>query len=374
MGAAPLGELAPPGNDRDLQFMRRALEVAERGAGQVAPNPKVGAVVVQDERVIAEGWHPRYGDEHAEAMALRIAGERARGTTVYVTLEPCNHHGKTPPCAAALIAAGVTRVVYAVADPDDVARGGASVLAAAGIDVHAGVLAVEASEVNAPFLFAASGATRPFVTLKLAISIDGAIVGASRARTQLTGAESRAAVHRLRADADAIAVGAETALQDDPELTVRDAPAPRVAPARVVFDRAARLRLESVMVRTARDVPVLLVTDGRRPEAEARLARQGVTVIQAGGLPDALVQLRRHGIRHLLVEGGASLAAALVTAGLVDRLITFQAPVILGSGALPAFAGLSSPLRLSLVSRREYGPDLMSVFRFDGISSDVAGL
>ncbi len=348
--------------------MRRALALAERGAGQVAPNPKVGAVIVRDGVVVAEGWHARYGDEHAEAMALRVAGAGAQGATVYVTLEPCNHHGKTPPCAAALVAAGVARVVYAVADPGAHEGGGAITLANAGVEVNAGVLGAEAAEVNAPFFFAAAAAARPFVTLKLALSVDGAIVGADRKRTWLTGPESRTAVHALRADADAVAVGSGTALCDDPELTVRDVPAPRIPPMRVVFDRSARLPLGSTLVRTAREVPVVLVTDGRHPDSERLLEAQGVTLIRADGLASALAELRARGVRHLLVEGGATLASALVAAGTVDRLISFQAPVILGSGALAAFASLPAAHRLTVVSRREYGPDLMTVHRFESRS------
>ena len=353
--------------------MARALELAARGGGWVSPNPKVGAVVARGDRVIAEGWHARYGEEHAEAMALRLAGAEARGATAYVTLEPCDHQGKTPPCSHALIDAGVARVVYAVDDPNPVAAGGAARLRSAGIEVHAGVLRAEAAELNAPFLFAAAGATRPFVTLKLALSIDGAIVDASRRRAWLTGPESRRLVHEMRADADAVAVGIETALADDPELTVREVPAPRVAPTRVVFDRRARLPLEGALVRTAASIPVVVITDGSRPDGEQALRARGVRVMVAEGLPQALDALRATGVRHLLVEGGAGLASALVGAGLVDRLITFQAPVILGAGALSAFAALipdpnagspGAPMRLDVMSRQEVGPDLMTRYRF----------
>jgi diaminohydroxyphosphoribosylaminopyrimidine deaminase/5-amino-6-(5-phosphoribosylamino)uracil reductase len=362
-----------PGTDE--RMMARALELAARGSGWVSPNPKVGAVIARGDAVIAEGWHARYGDEHAEAMALRLAGTRAAGATAYVTLEPCDHRGKTPPCSRALIAAGVVRVVYAVDDPNPVAAGGAARLRDAGIEVIAGVLRDDAAELNAPFLFAASGATRPFVTLKLALSIDGAIVDASRRRAWLTGPESRRLVHAMRADADAVAVGIETALADDPELTVREIPAPRIAPTRVVFDRRARLPLDSALVRSAGSVPVVVVTDGSRPASEDALRACGVGVLPAADLREALARLRADGVRHLLVEGGAGLASAIVAGGLADRLITFQAPVILGAGALPAFAALipdaganagsaGGPMRLDVLSRRELGPDLMTRYRF----------
>lgn len=348
-------------------MMRRALRLAERGAGQVAPNPKVGAIVVQDGVVVGEGWHARFGDPHAEVMALRAAGERARGATVYVTLEPCNHHGKTPPCTEALIAAGVARVVYAVADPNPEATGGARRLAEAGIAVDGGVLHEEASDANALFLGALSVRSRPFITLKLAVSLDGSLVDASRARAELTGPESRRVVHALRAESDGVAVGIGTALADDPALTVRDAPAPRLSPTRVVFDRTARLPLGGALVRSAREIPVLVVTDGSRPEAEAALRARGVTVMAVPSATQGLTALRDAGLRTLFVEGGAGLASALMEARAVDRLIIFQAPVLLGAGALPAFAALSTAeaaaVRLELRQRREVGRDTMSVYR-----------
>jgi diaminohydroxyphosphoribosylaminopyrimidine deaminase / 5-amino-6-(5-phosphoribosylamino)uracil reductase len=354
----------------DERLMRRALELAERGAGQVAPNPKVGAVLARDGAVISEGWHAQFGGEHAEAMALRLAGSAAEGATMYVTLEPCDHHGNTPPCSLALISAGVSRVVYASDDPNAIAKGGADRLRRAGVSVVAGVLREEADELNAPFLFAARGATRPFVTLKLAMSVDGAIVDASRKRSWLTGPESRAAVHAMRADADAVAVGIDTALADDPELTVREAPTPRVAPLRVVFDRRARLPLSSSLVKTVSAVPVVVITNGSNPDDERALEASGVTVLRAGDFASALSGLHASGIRHLLVEGGAGVASALTASGLVDRLITFQAPVILGQGALHAFAFLQpeagGPRRLRTVARREVGQDLMTVYRFEG--------
>jgi len=348
--------------------MRRALELAERGAGQVAPNPKVGAVLARDGAIISEGWHAQFGGEHAEAMALRLAGSAANGATMYVSLEPCDHQGKTPPCSLALIGAGVSRVVYASDDPNPIAKGGAHRLRGAGVSVVSGVLREEADELNAPFLFAARGATRPFVTLKLAISIDGAIVDASRKRSWLTGQEARAAVHAMRADADAVAVGIDTALADDPELTVREIPAPRVAPVRVVFDRRARLPLSSTLVKTAGVVPVVVITDGSNANGERSLEASGVTVLRAEDFASALSGLHASGVRHLLVEGGAGIASALVGSGLVDRLITFQAPVILGQGSLQAFAFLrpeaGGPRRLHTVARREVGQDLMTVYRF----------
>ncbi|MBL0939937.1 MAG: bifunctional diaminohydroxyphosphoribosylaminopyrimidine deaminase/5-amino-6-(5-phosphoribosylamino)uracil reductase RibD [Gemmatimonadaceae bacterium] len=353
------------------RFMRLAIELAERGSGQVAPNPKVGAVIVKDGEIVGEGWHQRYGDAHAEVNALAQAGDRARGATAYVTLEPCNHTGKTGPCTEALIAAGVARVVCAVRDPNAIAAGGLERLAAAGIEVEHGLLADEASWRIAPFLAAARGSERPFVTLKLAISLDGAIVGPSRKRAWLTGPESQELVHHMRADADAVAVGIGTALADNPSLTVRHGVAPRVAPIRVVFDRQARLPLSSALVSSAAQVPVVVVAAPEAPGGRIQaLQSAGVTIQQSPGLEAALQELhqtgvRQNGVRHLFVEGGAELASALMTASLVDQLIIFQAPVILGAGAIPAFATMPGreadvAPRLQVLERRVLGNDLMT--------------
>lgn len=347
--------------------MRRALALAERGAGHVSPNPLVGALVVNGARVVGEGWHAELGGPHAEVMALRNASDDARGATLYVTLEPCNHHGRTPPCVDAIIAAGIARVVYAIDDPNPIAQGGAERLRGAGIVVESGVLAAAATELNQPFLFAARGATRPWVTLKLALSLDGAVVDASRERGWLTGPKARKAVHGMRARADAIGIGIGTALADDPLLTVRDARAPRVPPVRVVFDRAARLPLTSQLVTTAAESPVIVLASGASASREAALRAAGVDVATSSDVTAALTALHGRGVRHLLVEGGAVVASALMAAGLVDRLIIFQAPVILGRDAVSAFGGmapqraLSAP-RLRVISRKAFGPDLMTVY------------
>ncbi|MEN9817408.1 MAG: diaminohydroxyphosphoribosylaminopyrimidine deaminase [Gemmatimonadota bacterium] len=361
-----------PADAVHARWMRRALQLAERGAGQVAPNPKVGAVLVRDGVLVGEGWHATFGGPHAEVMALRMAGDRARGATAYVSLEPCHHHGKTPPCTEALVAAGVAAVVYAVADPNPVAAGGDAYLRAAGMAVIAGVLEDEARELNAPFLMAARGASRPFVTLKLALSIDGGLVDASRQRGWLTGPATQQAVHALRADADAVGVGIGTVLADDPALTVRLVPAPRVAPVRVVFDRQARLPLDSRLAQTTAEAPVLLlVSPSADPARRAALEALGVMVVEAGDWGDALVALRGRGIRHLLLEGGAGMASVAMTAGTVDHLITFQAPVILGRdllppfGALPARAAASAP-RLRVLARRVLEGDAMTHYVVGG--------
>jgi len=361
-----MSEAERPARSRDSAYMRRALSLARKGWGQTAPNPMVGAVVVRDGTVVGKGFHRRFGDAHAEVEALRAAGDRARGATVYVTLEPCNHHGKTPPCTDALLAAGVARVVCATRDPNPQAGGGVERLRAAGVEVAVGVEASAARELNAPF-FHAFVSDRPWVTLKLAVSLDSALADATRSRGWLTNERSRREVHRLRAGHDAVGVGIGTAIADDPALTVRAGRAPRVPPRRVVFDRLARLGTHSQLARTAREVPVTVVAERPDPARVALLEAAGVEVLVAATLPDALRSLRRTGTRSMLVEGGATLAGALLGAALVDRLIIFRAPIVLGAGALPAFGTVpASPLadapRLPVVERRALGDDLMTVF------------
>ncbi len=335
----------------------------------MAPNPMVGCVLVRDGVAVGEGWHREYGGPHAEVEALRAAGDAARGATAYVTLEPCNHWGKTPPCVDALLAGGVARVVAALRDPLPVAAGGADRLRSAGVPVAFGPLSAAAAELNAPFLFAASGADRPWITLKLALSLDGAVADYTRGPGWLTGPEARAAVHRQRASHDAVAVGIGTALADDPELTVREAPAPRVPPLRVVFDRSARLPLASRLARTARDVPTAVVCAPDAP-AERRLALEsaGVRTVAAPDLEAGLVALRReHRVSALYVEGGARLSGAFWAAGRVDRLVIFRSPVVLGGGSVQAFEGApperaAAARRLRVVRARRYGADRMTVY------------
>lgn len=349
--------------------MRRALALAERGWGQVSPNPLVGAVVVRDGEVVGEGFHAAFGRAHAEVVALGKAGTLARGSTVYVTLEPCAHHGKTPPCTDALLAAGVSRVVVAVRDPHTLAAGGAERLRAAGVTVDVGVCEEEARELNAPFLHAVANA-RPWVTLKLATSVDGAIADQTRRPGWLTGPAARAEVHRLRAQHDAIGVGMGTVVADDPALTVRDVRPPRVPPVRIVFSRTGRLPVTSALAATARDVPVLVVAQEIDPAYEATLNEMGVDVLTAASIGEALRALRARGVHSIMVEGGARLAGALLFEGIVDRLVIFTAPVVLGAGALNAFLlapahRAETALRMRVLRRQSFGDDLMTVYALD---------
>jgi diaminohydroxyphosphoribosylaminopyrimidine deaminase / 5-amino-6-(5-phosphoribosylamino)uracil reductase len=347
--------------------MRRALALAPRGWGRVAPNPLVGAVVVQGDEVVGEGWHGEFGGPHAEVQALRAAGERARGATLVVTLEPCTHHGKTPPCTDAIRAAGIRRVVAAVRDPDPDARGGVEVLQAAGIDVAVGLLAEESAALNAAFLATRLQTERPFVALKLATSIDNHIAD-SRGRSRwISGPESRDYVHWLRAGFQAIGVGGTTALKDDPQLTVRGAVTPRTPPVRIVFDRRAMLNAGVQLVQTAREVPTWVVASPEAPAANVSvLEGNGVRVFRPETLAQGLAQLRLAGIQSLLCEGGGALSAKLLTESLVDRLYWVQSPVWLGEGAVPAFPGvpdfpLAEAPRWVPVERRALGPDTLLV-------------
>lgn len=335
----------------------------------MSPNPLVGAVVVRDDTIVGEGYHAAFGREHAEVAALAQAGERARGSTAYVTLEPCAHHGKTPPCTTALVDAGVTRVVVATRDPHPVAAGGGDVLREHGIEVVVGVCEQEACDLNAAFLHAATS-PRPWVTLKLAISVDGALADHTRKTGWLTGPESRAEVHRWRSQFDAIGVGMGTVRADDPALTVRDAKAPRVPPVRVVFSRSGRLPVTSALADTAREIPVLVMAQEVDPAYEVTLHQYGVELVPATSLREALRVLRTRGVQSILIEGGARLAGALLFEGLVDRLIVFTAPVVLGAGALNAFLlapsqRADSAPRMRVIERQAFGDDLMTVYALD---------
>src|SRR2546423_4275921 len=345
--------------------MGRALELARLGWGQTKPNPMVGAVVVREDQIVGEGFHSRAGDPHAEIIALEKAGDKSKGATMYVTLEPCNHHGRTPPCTNAIIAAGIKRVVAAVGDPNPEAAGGATKLRDGGIEVEFGVLEIEAREINAAFL-ASFSLDRPWITLKLAVSLDGAIADAERSRGWLTGAQARTEVQRLRAVNDAVAVGIATAIADDPLLTARMDPPPVTQPIRIVFDRHARLSALSGLARTARETPTIVVTTSRT-KLPAGLANAGVEGLQAHDILDALRKLKARGIRSLLVEGGAGLAASVLAAECVDRLIIFQAPIVLGAGSLGAFSGiaphdLASAPRFHALRTQRFGDDVMTIY------------
>ena len=347
--------------------MARAIDLAWRGWGRVQPNPLVGAVVLQGGALVGEGWHEAFGTAHAEPIALAVAGERARGATLVVTLEPCAHQGKQPPCAPAVLAAGIRRVVSALADPNPAAAGGAEWLRAAGVAVEQGVMASEAAAQNAIFLHGIRDPSRPFVSLKLATSLDGRIADRDGRSRWISGAEARAYVQWLRAGYDGIGIGAGTAVADDPVLTVRGALQPTRPPLRVVFDRAARLGANSALVRSARDVPTLVVHGPVVERAvRERLAGAGVQLVEARTLDEALIALRARGAESLLVEGGGRLAGALLAADLVDRFHWVQSPLWLGERGVAAMAGvpsraLAAAPRWRVTDRRALGDDTLLV-------------
>ena len=350
----------------DRRYMRRALALALRGRGTTAPNPMVGAVVVRDGHIVGEGFTQPYGGAHAEVQALRAAGDASRGATVYATLEPCAGHGHTPPCADALIGAGVSRVVFAASDPNPAMRGGAVTLGAAGLEVLGGVEAQAAVDQN-PAFFHRFSSDRPFVTLKLARSLDGAIADGRRVGSSMTGSMARRVVHQQRGDHDAVAVGVGTVIADDPQLTVRGVPGPRVPPVRVVFDRSGRIPMQSVLVRTARDVAVLLVASEVPDDRRRALEGAGVRLLVADSLPGQLRALKAAGILSVYCEGGAMLADALMAEGLVDQLVIFTAPVRLGADAVrPLLSGppvlVEQAPRHRLVAHRRLGDDLMAIY------------
>ncbi len=317
----------------DLRYLERCLELAELGARTVAPNPMVGCVLVRDGAVIGEGWHERPGSPHAEVNALAAAGD-ASGATAYVSLEPCAHHGRTPPCSNALIAAGVVRVVIASIDPDPRTNGQSiDRLRAGGVEVELATGDVErrARRQNAGFRTLLR-LGRPYVTYKAAVSIDGRVAAPGGEPRWISSPPSRALVHEWRARSGAVAVGIGTALADDPTLTARDCvpPAER-QPLRVVFDRAARLPVCSALVRSAGEGPVAVVCRPGAPGIPALIAA-GVEAIEASDARQTLAELGRRGVATMLLEGGPTLAAGLQGEGLVDRLALFVAPLVLGAG------------------------------------------
>ncbi|WP_368667708.1 bifunctional diaminohydroxyphosphoribosylaminopyrimidine deaminase/5-amino-6-(5-phosphoribosylamino)uracil reductase RibD [Salipiger sp. PrR002] len=354
----------------DARHMAHALRLGRRGMGKCWPNPAVGCVLVREGRVVGRGWTQPGGRPHAEAMALGDAGPLAKGATAYVTLEPCSHHGKTPPCASALIAAGVARVVAPLADSDPrVAGAGFEMLRRAGIEVTTGVMAAEAAHDHAGF-FLKTEQGRPWVTLKLASSFDGRIATATGESRWITGPEARRAVHGLRASHDAVMVGAGTARSDDPDLTVRGWGEVQ-QPVRVIASRLIDVPLMSRLASTAREVPVWIV---HGPEAATETRRAwnscGATLLQsrvaAGRLePNALLSaLGAKGLTRVFCEGGGQLAASLLAADMVDELVGFTAGMALGAEGRPGIGAmgvdtLAEAPRFRLVETRVLGNDVM---------------
>jgi len=354
--------------------MALALSLGRRGQGTCWPNPAVGCVIVQGDRIVGRGWTQPGGRPHAETVALAQAGRLARGSTAYVSLEPCAHHGKTPPCAQALIDSGVARVVSAIEDSDPrVAGQGFEMLRAAGVDVTTGILADQAARDHAGFLTRTEQG-RPFVTLKLACSFDGRIATSTGQSKWITSPQSRRVVHAMRARHDAVMVGAGTARADDPSLTVRDLGVVQ-QPVRVVVSRHLDVPLLGQLARTASEVPVWLC-HGPSPDPERARAWRGLgaklipCALQDHHIDpaDLLQQLGQEGLTRVFCEGGSALAASLLAADLVDELVGFTAGMAIGAEGLPAIGAmglseLADAPRFDLVETKIVGPDVLQVWR-----------
>jgi diaminohydroxyphosphoribosylaminopyrimidine deaminase/5-amino-6-(5-phosphoribosylamino)uracil reductase len=359
----------------DLDHMRSALSLARRGLGSCWPNPAVGCVIVKEGRVVGRAVTAPGGRPHAEPQAIAMAGDAARGATAYVTLEPCSHHGHTAPCADAMIAAGVARVVIATLDPDPRVNGaGAARMRAAGIVVEIGVLQAEAAEMCAGFATRIA-LGRPLVTLKLASTLDGRIATRTGESQWITGEPARKAAHALRGRNDAVLVGVGTVLADDPELTCRIDGFKPVPMVRVVADSHLRTPLMAKLVSGAAATPTWMLTrDGADPARRQAMTGAGVELIDVGrselgvDLGEALQALAKRGITRLLVEGGAALAAALLRSDLIDRLVWFHAPSVTGADGWPAAQAfgvqhLAEMKRFTRDGVRAVGADMMSEFR-----------
>jgi len=357
----------------DARFMELALMLGRRGRGRTWPNPAVGAVLVKDGVIVGRGWTQTGGRPHAEIDALRRADEAARGATLYVTLEPCSHHGKSPPCADAITAGGVARVVSALEDPNPkVVGAGHARLRAAGIEVDIGIGAEEARRDHAGHIRRMREG-RPQVTLKLAVSADGKAGAPGRRPLPITGEAVRDRVHLLRAQSDAIMVGIGTVLADDPLLTCRLPGMEKDSPVRIVLDAALRLPLSSRLVHTAGEVPVWVVCGAEAPPAaEESLQAAGVVVLRAPerqGAVDLAAMLKlvaERGITRLMVEGGPTLAAALLTADRVDEAVLFQSAKVVGADGIDALEGL--PL-----TALTHSPRLLSV-RSVAVEADICDI
>ena len=369
----------------DARFMERALELADSARGLTSPNPLVGAVVVRDGLVAGEGYHAQAGTAHAERLALAVAGLQARGATLYVTLEPCVHQGRTPPCVSAVVEAGIRRVVVAVLDPNPrVSGGGVAALRQAGIAVSVGCREADARRLNRPF-FTWITERRPFVTLKAAMSLDGKIAGWDRSSRWITGEAARGAGHRLRSESDAIAVGIGTLLADDPELTVRLEPAWPREPLRVVVDSRARTPCSARVLSAGFPGRTLIaVTEAAPSENVEALAARGAQVVRLPARDERVdlaalaAELARRDVTALLLEGGGELNAAFLEAGLVDRVVVFVAPLLLGGRSAPTplegpGRGLKEAFRLTAMTVRREGEDLVIEGDIDRGESDVHG-
>ncbi len=356
-------------DEHQRQHMARALELARRGLYTTTPNPRVGCVIVRDGAVVGEGWHERSGEPHAEVHALRAAGERARGATVIVTLEPCAHQGRTPPCGEALVAAGVSRVIAAMEDPNPLVAGkGFTLLRAANVAVESGLMAQEAGELNIGYVSRMTRG-RPWVRLKIAASLDGKTALLNGQSQWITGADARRDGHAWRAQACAILTGIGTVKEDNPRLTVRDVETPR-QPLRVVVDS----RLETPVDAHVLGAGCVIAAAASHVKPMQALQARGAEIMvlpNAAGkveLRDLMLELGRRGVNELHVEAGYKLNGSLLNEGLVDELLIYMAPTLLGDAArgmfhLPELEVLSGQRRLHIVDVRQIGTDIRILAR-----------
>lgn len=353
----------------DERFMRRALELARHAEGRTAPNPAVGAVIVRNGVIVGEGFHPGAGEPHAEIFALRQAGEAAQGATLYVTLEPCCHSGRTGPCTSTVISAGIVRVVAGCRDPNPKVDGGGFILLhSAGIQVESGILNTECRRLIAPFAKHIRTGL-PYVTLKAGMTIDGAVATADGESQWITGLESRLAAHKLRDTHDAIMVGVGTVFADNPRLSTRMPHGGGKNPLRIVLDSTLRMSTNAALLSESGKT-LILTTAGARAADVERLQSVNVEILRVAGeagavdLRDAMLQLGARGIQSILLEGGGRLHHSALHAGIVDRFCVFIAPLLLGGSGIPLFCGhgvtnLKDAFRLRQLKIERYGDDLL---------------
>lgn len=373
--------------EQDQHYMRRALTLARRGWGLTNPNPLVGCVVVRDGQVLAEGWHRRYGEDHAEAMALKTM-DHAEGATLYVNLEPCNHTGKTPPCSELILEKRVRRVVYALDDPNPIAVGGAERLKAAGVQVEGGLLSEEAAELNEIFVNWVTR-HRPFVLLKYAMTLDGRIAAATGDSRWITGPEARRSGHELRQRCSGILVGSGTVIADDPVLSVRDWEGEKRQPLRIVLDARGRIPENAQVFQHQDRQKTLLVTTNQMSHDKAqRLSAAGVEIWYGPmsgtqlNLQAVLMHLKQRGCDSVLAEGGAAIHGSLLDQHLADRICAYVAPKLIGGSEAPGPVGgiglprMAQAIELKHIRLEQLGRDLMitGIPKYQEVSPDVHGI
>ncbi|MCX6286159.1 MAG: bifunctional diaminohydroxyphosphoribosylaminopyrimidine deaminase/5-amino-6-(5-phosphoribosylamino)uracil reductase RibD [Bacteroidetes bacterium] len=355
----------------DSKYMRRALSLAGRGAGFVSPNPLVGAVVVKDGKIVGEGWHKEFGGPHAEVNALGSAAEQAEGADLYINLEPCSHQGKTPPCTDMILRSGIKKVIIGMKDPNPLVNGkGIAFLRHHGIEVHTGILEIESKKLNEVFIKFIT-THLPFVIFKYAMTIDGKIATVDNASRWITGEESRKIVHRLRSNMSSVMVGADTVLYDDPLLNVRLEGKQRRSPLKIIADSSLRIPLDAKILANEPQLCLIAATEKADKNKVLDIRKRGGQVLICAekdkrvDLPDLFARLGKMDIDGVLLEGGSTLAFSALKEGLVDKVIAFVAPKILGGASAPTAVGgsgiaaMEDAINLRDIKIRKVGSDLM---------------